>query len=211
MSRFSRILALASCFLSAGVSADQLPAMGKLLVATEEVRGPSFAQTVILLLHHDETGSLGLVVNRPIDTATIESLQLHEDLKAYRDSFYWGGPVSQSTLRALLRTDTPPEDAEQIIDAVYLVDIDDALLATESNAAKLRFFAGYAGWSSGQLEYELALNSWHIVPATEALVFAEDTGDIWRKLLLSQQYRAAADRSPRVGSSMSTCALPLTM
>jgi putative transcriptional regulator len=168
--------------------------MGKLLVATDRVGGPYFAKTVVLLLHHDETGSLGLVVNRPIDASAIDSLQLHEDLAAYRDSFYWGGPMSQSAVRVLLRTDTPPEDAEQVFDAVHLVNGDDTLLATASNAAKLRFFVGYAGWAPGQLERELAYDSWHIVAATEELVFAEDIGDIWRNLLLSQQYRAAADR-----------------
>jgi putative transcriptional regulator len=168
--------------------------MGKLLVATDKVGGPYFAKTVVLLLHHDETGSLGLVVNRPIDASAIDSLQLHEDLAAYRDSFYWGGPMSQSAVRVLLRTDTPPEDAEQVFDAVHLVNGDDTLLATASNAAKLRFFVGYAGWAPGQLERELAYDSWHIVAATEELVFAEDIGDIWRNLLLSQQYRAAADR-----------------
>ncbi len=193
MSRFSRFLALGCCFISAGVCADQVPATGKLLVATDELRGPYFAQTVVLLLHHDETGTLGVVVNRPIDASAIESLRLHEDLAAHRDSFYWGGPVLQSTVRALVRTDTPPEDAVQIFDTVHLVNMDDASLAIASNAAKLRFFVGYAGWSAGQLEHELAFDSWHMLPATEELVFAEDTGDIWRKLLPPRQYQAAAD------------------
>ncbi len=195
MNRFSTFLALACCFVSVGVNADKAPAAGQLLVATHEVRGPHFAQTVILLVQHDETGTLGLVVNRPIDASAIESVRLHEDLAAYRDSFYWGGPVAQSTVRALLRTDTPPEDAVQIVDAVHLVNMDEDLLATASNAAKLRFFVGYAGWTSGQLERELAFDSWHILPATEDLVFAEDTGEIWRKLLPSRQFRAAADRT----------------
>jgi len=195
VNRFSTFLALAGCFISAGVNADKAPAEGMLLVATDEVRGPYFAQTVVLLLQHDETGTIGLVVNRPIDASAIESLRLHEDLAAYRDSFYWGGPVSQSTVQALLRTDTPPEDAVQIFDTVHLVIMDEALLATASKAAKLRFFVGYAGWSKGQLEHELALNSWYTLPATEELVFAEDTDAIWRKLLSSRQYRAAADRT----------------
>ena len=187
MNRFSTFLALACCFISAGVNADKAPAAGTLLVATDEVRGPYFAKTVILLLHHDETGTLGLVVNRPIDASAIESLQLHEDLAAYRDSFYWGGPVSRSTVRALMRTDTPPEDAVQIFDAVYLVNMDEASLADASKAPMLRFFVGYAGWSKGQLEHEMAFDSWYTLPATEELVFAEDTGDIWRKLLSSRQ------------------------
>ena len=195
MSRFSTFLALACWFVSAGVSADQVPAMGKLLVATDEVRGPYFAKTVVLLLHHDETGTLGIVVNRPIEASAIESLLVDENIAAHRGSFYWGGPLSQSTVRALLRTDTPPEDAVQIFDAVHLVNVDEALLATASDAAKLRFFVGYAGWSSGQLEHELSFDSWHILPATEELVFAEDAGDIWRRLLPSREYRAAADRT----------------
>jgi len=190
MSRISRILALACCFFGASVSADQVPATGKLLVATNEVRGPYFAKTVVLLLKHDETGTLGLVVNRPIDASAMESLLMDEDLAAHRGSFYWGGPLSQSSVRALLRTDTPPEDALQIFDAVHLVTVDEDLLATKSDAAKLHFFAGYAGWAPGQLEHELAFNSWLILPATEELVFAEDAGDIWRKLLSSQQFRA---------------------
>ena len=193
MTRFSRILAFACCVISAGVHADQVPAAGKLLVATNEVRGPYFAKTVVLLLHHDETGTLGVVVNRPIDASAMESLLVDEDLAAHRGSFYWGGPLSQSTVRALLRTDTPPEDAVRVFDSVYLVDMDEALLATAPSAAKLRFFAGYAGWAAGQLEHELALNSWLIVPATQELVFAEDTDGIWRKLLSSQQFRAAVD------------------
>ncbi len=205
MSRFSRFLALACCLVSAGVSADQVPATGKLLVATDEVRGPYFAKTVVLLLHHDDTGTLGVVVNRPIDAPAIEALQLQENLAAHRGSFYWGGPLSQSTLRALLRTDTPPEDAVQIFDGIHLVDMDEELLATASNAAKLRFFVGYAGWAAGQLERELRFDSWHILPATAELVFAEDTGDMWRTLLPTRQFRAAADRtesgirSPRQG------------
>ena len=195
MNRFSTFLALVCCFVSVGavsvdVVADEMPASGKLLVATEEVRGPYFARTVVLLLHHDETGSLGLIVNRTIDATTIESLQLPEDFAEFRAAFYWGGPLSQSTVRVLMRTDTPPEDAVQIFDAVYLVDVDDALSAPDSNAAKLRFFVGYAGWAPGQLQRELAIDSWHIVPATEELVFAQESADIWRKLLLTQQYRA---------------------
>ncbi|MCH8060473.1 MAG: YqgE/AlgH family protein [Proteobacteria bacterium] len=192
MSRFSRFLALACCFVCAGVGADQVPTTGKLLVATDAVRGPYFAQTVVLLLHHDETGTLGLVVNRPIDASAIESLRLHEDLAEHRGAFYWGGPLSQSIVRALISTDTPPEDAVQIFDVVHLVNMDEASLATAANAEKFRFFVGYAGWSPGQLEQELVFDSWHILPATEEVVFAEDTGAIWRKLLLSRQYRAAA-------------------
>jgi putative transcriptional regulator len=193
MSRFAKFLALACCVISAGVGADQVPATGKLLVATDEVRGLHFAETVILLLHYDETGTLGLVVNRPIAAAPIEALPELEHLADYRGTLYWGGPVRLTTMRALLLTDTPPDDAVQIFDAVHLVHMDETLLEAASNAANLRFFMGYAGWAPGQLERELAFDSWHILPATAELVFAEDPSDIWRRLVPPREYRAAAE------------------
>ena len=179
-----------------------MPAKGKLLVATEEVVGSSFARTVILLLHHDESGSLGLVINRPIDISAMASLELRDDYAELRDSFYWGGPVAPRTMRALMRTDTPPENAEKIIDSVFLVEIDAALLAGAADSKTLRFFAGYAGWAAGQLQYELATNSWGVVPATEALVFAKEPAKIWKLLLRTQEYRVAVPQSDWLRASI---------
>jgi len=192
-SLFFLFLGLASFFISADVSADEMPARGKLLVATDEVRGPAFAQTVILLLQHDETGTLGLVVNRPIDAAVVNDLRQQADLAPYDGTFYWGGPVLPYTLRALLRTDESPDDAVQIFDSVYLVNIDEALLADTTNTANLRLFVGYAGWGAGQLEYELAFDSWSVLPATEEVVFAADAGDVWEKLVPPRKYRAGVE------------------
>ena len=203
MCRFSKFLVLACCLISTGVSADQVPATGKLLVATDEVRGMHFAETVILLLHYDESGTLGLVVNRPIAAAPIEALPQLEDLADYRGPLYWGGPVRLTTLRALLHTDTPPDDAVQIFDAVHLVTLDETLLEGASNATNLRFFMGYAGWAPGQLERELAFDSWHILPATAELVFADDSSDIWRRLVPPREYRAAAEMTDS-GASLLT-------
>ncbi len=50
-----------------------------------------------------------------------------------------------------------------------------------------------AGWAPGQLAHELARGSWHVLPANEELVFAEDPSDIWRKLVPPREYRAAAE------------------
>ncbi len=193
MSRLSRFLAFACCVISANVSADQDPAAGKFLVATEEVRGAYFVETVILLLHYDETGTMGLVVNRPVEAAPKEALPKLEGIEEYSGTLYWGGPVQLSTLRALMRTDTPPENSEHIFDAIHLVSMDDTLLENASNETNLRFFIGYTGWAPGQLERELAFDSWHIVPATDELVFAEDPGEIWKRLVPPRHYRAAAD------------------
>lgn len=191
MNRLSSLLALACCFIASSVSADQDLAMGKLLVATGEVRGPYFMETVVLLLHYDEQGALGLVVNRPMEAVPKEVLPDLESLTSYRGTLYWGGPVRISSMRALLRSDTPPKDAVPIFGAVHQVPFDDSLPASTSDAANLRFFVGYAGWAPGQLERELGFGSWHILPATEEVVFAKNPTEIWQRLTPTQEYRAA--------------------
>ena len=105
-------------FLTA-VLADEKPATGKLLVATDEVRGSSFFRTVILLLHYDESGALGLVINRPTEATPDELLPELEGIKDYAGMTYWGGPVRLATMRALHRTDSPTDDEIFVLDKVY--------------------------------------------------------------------------------------------
>lgn len=208
MSRFLKFLALACCAVSFGVSADEDLAMGKLLVATDEVRGPYFAESVVLLLHYDEQGAQGLVINRQMDAELMEVFPESESLAGYSGTLYWGGPVKMSTMRALLRTDTPPRDAVHIFGAVHQVPFDDTLPASTSNSANLRFFVGYAGWMPGQLERELGFGSWHVLSATEEVVFAEDPSMIWHYLSPPREYRAATGkanaraRDPAVSNEM---------
>jgi len=179
----------------AAAGADQRPAKGKLLVATELVGGDVFAQTVILLLHFDENGAMGIVVNRPTDIEPGELLVDVDAISGYTGTLYWGGPVQMNSLRALLRTDTPPKGAEAIIHSVYQVSIDDGLKDTPADPASLRFFIGYAGWDAGQLEREMDRGSWHVVPASNEHVFAEDPRELWKRLTPPREYRAAARSS----------------
>lgn len=191
MNKFLSFLAIACCAIPTAVSADEELGMGKFLVATDEVRGPSFSKTVILLLHYDEQGAMGLVVNRPAGASPAEAVPDLKGLAHYRGSLYYGGPVRLHTLRALLRTNSPTEDAVQIIDNVYLTDIDEALLEVASTESALRFYAGYAGWTAGQLEYEIRRGSWHVINATEEHIFTDDPERIWQNLQPPQEYRAA--------------------
>lgn len=172
-------------------NADNVPAQGKLLVATEVVQGEIFAKTVVLLLHYDETGAFGLVVNRPTDVKPDELLADEDAIAGYRGTLFWGGPVQMGSLRALLLTDEPPEGAEKIIESVYLVSYEDALEGVPKDPASLRFFIGYAGWAPGQLDNELARGSWRVLPASDELVFAEEPRGLWKRLAPVQEQRAA--------------------
>ena len=177
--------------LPAAAIAAEVPAQGKLLVATELVEGELFAETVVLLLFYDETGAFGLVVNRPTDVSPDELLADEEGIADYDGTLFWGGPVQMDSLRALLRTDEPPEEAEKILDSVYLVSLEDALQQGPTDPARLRLYIGYAGWAPGQLDYELARGSWRVVPATDELVFAEAPRELWKQLAPAHEQRAA--------------------
>lgn len=204
MSSFSRFLALVCCVIASAVCADDDPAMGKLLVATEEVQGAVFAETVILLIHYDESGALGLVINRPMDATPKEVLPELEGLDDYTGPLYWGGPVRMTVMRALHRTDRPQDDAIAVFGTVYRVPMKDKLPNNATNAENLRFFVGYAGWAPGQLDREILFGSWHIIPATEEIVFTEDPDEIWQQLAPPQHYRASAglqDRGPFMHAS----------
>lgn len=171
--------------------ADQRPEKGKLLVATELVGGDVFGQTVILLLHYDENGAMGIVVNRPTDIEAEELIADVDAIYSYSGTIYWGGPVRMNSLRALLRTDTPPKGAEAIVDSVHLVQIDDLLENIPPDQASLRFFIGHAGWHAGQLDREMEHGSWHVMPASDEHVFAEDPRALWKRLTPPREYRAA--------------------
>ena len=194
MRKLTALLALAACVLHTAAGADPLPASGKFLVAAEELHGDYFGKTVVLLLQYDATGAMGLVINRPTDVAPEELLDDSSDFSAYSGTLYWGGPVQMTSLRALVRSDSPPAGARTIVDNVHLVPFDEALAVGPADTANVRLFIGYAGWAPGQLERELAGNSWHIVAANAELVFAKDPSVIWQRLAPPTQLRAALDQ-----------------
>ena len=197
MKRIVTWLLLVAWLLPAAAGADQQPARGKLLVATELIRGDFFDQTVVLLLHYDETGAMGIVVNRPTDIEPEEVLADYDAIADYSGPLYWGGPVQMNRLFALLRTASPPSGAQGIVDSVHAVRIDDALADFAMDPASLRFFMGCAGWSPGQLDREIARGSWHVVPASDETVFAKDTQTLWQRLTPPREHRAAVQVSPR--------------
>jgi putative transcriptional regulator len=176
---------------SHGAQADDAPAKGKFLVATELVRGSDFEESVILLLHHDESGAAGLIVNKPLDVAPVEALPDLGNIDSYDGTLFFGGPVELFTVRALMMSDSPPQESERVIGDVYLVPVDEHLLAGPTDTSRLRFYIGYAGWSPGQLERELERGSWHVTPARQQLVFDEDSGSTWRRLAPAPIIRAS--------------------
>lgn len=196
MHRIATLLILGACLVPAPGAADEAPARGTFLVATGEIRGDLFVRTVVLLLSYDETGAMGLVVNRPTDVSPAELMTEPDALSGYTGTLFWGGPVQMSSLWTLVRTDSPPDDAVPVVDDVYQLPFDEAVKGHLQSPDSLRLFIGYAGWSPGQLDRELLAGSWHVVRATASLVFAADPGDIWKRLTPVQTQRVRSGSLP---------------
>lgn len=151
-----------------------------LLIASTELHDPNFAKTVVLLIDHNDDGSLGVVLNRPTNRSIADIWrQIHEDETACKAPVFWGGPVA-GPLMVIHRIEALADI--EIMPGVYFSttknNIDSVM---QSDSPDIRFFIGCAGWSPGQLETEIDEGSWGILPATHAHVF-DGNADFWTRI-----------------------------
>jgi len=156
---------------------------GQILIASSRLMDPNFIHTVLLIVQHGEDGALGLVLNRPSDTPVQEACaEVLEESVTVAGLLYEGGPCEGP----LMAIHTHKSAAEiPVLDGVYFTT-DRAKLQTllANDQPHTRFFAGYAGWSPGQLEKEMEIGSWLALPANVGTIFSEDPA-LWTKLIQS--------------------------
>jgi putative transcriptional regulator len=162
-------------------------AIGRLLVASRDLGDPNFAKTVILLVHYsEEQGAVGLVLNKRTDVPVSRVFQDLAEAKGRKDPVYIGGPVELNSVLALLESASKPEKTTRVFGNVYLISNKDRLketLASQAEANVFHTYVGYAGWGAGQLEHEVELGAWHIMPAEVGTVFHADPDSVWEHLI----------------------------
>ncbi|MFJ1543464.1 YqgE/AlgH family protein [Streptomyces sp. NPDC088246] len=166
---------------------------GRLLVATPALADPNFDRAVVLLLDHDEEGSLGVVLNRPTPVGVGDILTSWAGLTGEPDVVFQGGPVSLDSALgvAVIPGDEGPLGWRRVYGAIGLVDLEapPELLAAASGS--LRIFAGYAGWGPGQLETELGEGAWYVVESEPGDVSSPRPEHLWRAVLRRQRSELA--------------------
>jgi putative transcriptional regulator len=179
-----------------------------LLLAMPQVLDPSFHRSVVLLLHHEEAGSFGFIINRPTDIKIREILrgmdigwQGGEEAVAYM-----GGPVQQNlgtVLFAPVLLDGDADDAAtEIAPGIALTQhIGDLSRLAEAPPDHFRLLLGYAGWGEGQLLEEILRNDWLTAPVSDELIFAPDPEQVWDAALRSVGIDPAALPSWMPGGS----------
>lgn len=169
---------------------------GRFLLDGGNLRGSWFHRAVVLICKHDEEGAFGLVLNRPAGTEVGEALlaDLPEQLKA--KPLYIGGPVQPGAL-SFLHGDSFLPDGLVMPDVDLGHSLDQLVELAQGFSATRRIvvFAGYTGWSPGQLDDEIARDAWLVHPATPDLIFDPDPAGLWQRILRERGgiYRLLAD------------------
>lgn len=170
-----------------GVSRDESSLAGRLLVATPGLRDPNFSHTVIYMVSHDEDGAMGIVINRLAAVGPMTDLMGAFGIDAPPDAgdirIFSGGPVQRGVGVILHSADYVLEDSLVVNDEIALTvhtDILAAISRGEGPAEKILAF-GYAGWGPGQLEGELAANTWYTVTASSRFVFDKELDTKWQR------------------------------
>jgi putative transcriptional regulator len=154
---------------------------GQLLIASPGLVDPNFRRTVVLIVAHDEDGAVGLVLNRPSDTTVSEAVPALADLVDGDAVVSVGGPVQPEAVCVLAEWEEPDEAGQLVFGDIGLMAAAAELVDVAPATRRVRIFAGYAGWSAGQLEDELGEPSWIVGDARVEDVF--EPGDVWSAAL----------------------------
>lgn len=163
---------------------------GQFLVATPELEDPNFDHTVVYLISHDDSGAMGLVINRVVAKGPLN--RLLEDLGVESEApdsevvrVHYGGPVDPSRAFVLHSSDYRSDGTVQLTDGIAMTGSLDVLedIAAGQGPKQRLLAVGYAGWAPDQLEQEVAAGAWITVPADETLLFDERIETKWQRAM----------------------------
>ena len=167
---------------------------GKLLVASRGLADPNFAETVVLLVHYDAEGVVGLILNRRTDVPLSRVLEGLKAAKDRSDPVYLGGPVETPAVFALLQSPAKVEGAQHIFGAVYLIStkpLFEQTISARPDPSGFHVYLGSAGWTNDQLRKEVELGAWFIFPADAGTVFNSDPDSLWPQMIQKTELKLA--------------------
>lgn len=159
---------------------------GQLLIAMPALADPNFSHSVVLVCKHDESGAVGLVINRPSDFTlgqVLEQMEIASDDPQLRSNpVLIGGPVGTEQGFVLHDDGSAWAASLAIGRGLVLTSSRDVLeaMARGQGPDRALFALGYAGWGEGQLEAELLANSWLTVDADAELLYLLPHPRRWR-------------------------------
>jgi putative transcriptional regulator len=153
---------------------------GHLLVASPRLGDPNFFRAVVLLVRHNEEGALGVILNRPSTTPLAEVWSKVSETACTTEAVIHHGGPCPGPLMAIHREEFLAE-SEVLPNLYFATDKEKLEHLVLKPTETARFYAGYAGWTAGQLDAELAEGAWFTAPATIEQAFWE-ADDLWDQM-----------------------------
>lgn len=183
---FQHLLIFTSAMLKLNFENNILPSKGKLLLSEPFMTENYFSRAVVLLAEHgDENGTFGFVLNKPVNVKISEVIRDFPDFEAH---VYLGGPVNKDNIFYIHTLGNILPDSRHIIDNIYWGgDFEVLKKLVRSNKIhphEIKFIAGYAGWTEGQLDEELKDKHWIVSHYFESIdIINFQAYDMWSKIL----------------------------
>ncbi len=156
------------------------PQKGSLLMSEPFLEDINFRRSVVLLTEYSDMGSVGFILNRPIDMLTGEVVP---ELLNHEFPVFYGGPMEPNSLHFIHTHGDKIPGSFQILDGVYwggdINQVNELLEHKLANVADFRFFLGYSGWEPNQLFAEIEEKTWWLLPGNEKIVFDDDMENMW--------------------------------
>ena len=159
------------------------PDKGKLLLSAPFLTD-IFKRSVVYLTEHDDKGSIGFIINKPMNMKIYDVI---EDFPEFDANVYYGGPVQQEMLNFFHKSGDQIDGGFELKDGLFWGGDYETLKILADNGSlnpdDFRFFLGYAGWSPNQLDDELETNSWIVNDSKLQDVFSKEPDKLWHKIL----------------------------
>lgn len=160
---------------------------GKLLLAEPFMMDPNFKRSVVLLCEHATEGSLGFIVNKPLE---MKINDLVDDFPEFEGQVFFGGPVQPDTLHYLHNVGDLLDDSHMVSDGVFWGgDFEKLKFLISSDLIQpqnIRFFLGYSGWSEGQLMDEMVFGSWVLADMDPNYMFKTIPDQLWHQVMYNK-------------------------
>lgn len=162
------------------------PKNGSLIVSEPFMIDPNFKRSVVLITEYEITGSLGFILNQR--TALFLS-DLMPELEHINIPVFFGGPVAPDTLHFVHSCYDKLNSGIEIREGIFWGGNFETLKVLLNNKQitkdEIKFFAGYSGWSAGQMDEELEQNSWLVTDKySSEVIFVEDEENLWREVVI---------------------------
>ncbi len=158
---------------------------GVFLVATDKIAEGIFEKSVVLVVRHDDAGTVGVMINKPSQMELSRVLPGH-GLRESDSKFYLGGPVQPMMVSALNLTGRPHPTMTPLFDDVYWVPGMRALahiIQQIRGPERIRGYMGLSNWGAGQLAVEIKSGAWLVVPADREMLLSDQPEGVWSKLI----------------------------